>query len=146
MALPGGDIARGETELSGRDTAALALKPESRGMTAARGHASGEAPGREALEGTASGALSMALFGAIWALVGAGALGGVAGTALCILSLTLAAPLCLGAARVLRAARRLPSDDSREAGARRRRLSRRFNLVFGLQAAAIALAVVLLGR
>jgi hypothetical protein len=38
-------------------------------MTASRGHVS-----REALEGTASGALYMALFGAVWVLAGAGKL------------------------------------------------------------------------
>lgn len=101
---------------------------------------------REAAEGLSSGVMFMALFGVVWAAAGAGALGGVTRVILLVVSLALAATLCLGSVRLCRAARGLSMDDSPQAQARRRRISRRFNLVFGLEAVAIALTVVLLGR
>jgi uncharacterized membrane protein len=90
--------------------------------------------------------LLMALFGAVWAAAGAGTLEGAAGVILSAGSLVLAATLCLLSVRTRRGARGLSRDDSPQAKARRKYLSRRFNLVFGLEGVAIALAVVVLGR
>ncbi len=92
------------------------------------------------------GALFMAFFGAIWAAAGASALDGATGVVLLIVSVALAAVLCLGAVRLRRSARGLSRDDSPQAREQQKHVSRRFNLVFGLQGIAIALAVVLLGR
>ncbi len=88
----------------------------------------------------------MALFGVVWAAAGAGALGGATRVILLLLSVALAAALCIGAMRLRGGARDLPRNDSTRAPAQRRRLDRRFNLVFGLQSVAIALSVVLLVR
>ncbi len=93
--------------------------------------------GRETAEGAARSALFMAVFGVVWA---------AAGVVLLVVAFALASALCLGSVRLWRAARGLPSDDSPRAEARRRHSSRRFSLVFGLQGAAIALVIVLLGR
>lgn len=101
---------------------------------------------REAAIGSSNGMLFMALFGAVWGAAGAGALGGVISVILLVVSFTLAAVLCLGAVKLRRGARSLTVDDSPDATARQKRLSQRFNLVFGLEGITIALAVVLLGR
>lgn len=101
---------------------------------------------RKVVESSSTGALFMAVFGAIWAAAGAPAVGGATGTVLLLLFWTVAAALCVGAMRLRRAARGLPGDDSPQARARRGRIIRRFNLVFGLQGVAIALAVFLLVR
>ena len=101
---------------------------------------------REATEGSSRGALFMALFGAIWATAGAGALDGAVRIVLLVISLVLAGALCLGAVRLRQGAWDLYFDNSPRARTRRKHVSRRFNLVFGLEGIAVALAVVLLGR
>lgn len=73
--------------------------------------------GREAAEGLASAALSMTLFGVIWATGGASALGGAAGTVLLAVSWALVAVLCLCSVRLRRAARvACPATIRRELG------------------------------
>lgn len=89
----------------------------------------------------------MALFGAVWAVAGAPALGGIAGTVALVSSWAVALALCLGAVKLRRAARGLPRVDPGRARSRRDgRISRSFNLVFGLHGVAIAVSVVLLVR
>ena len=105
-----------------------------------------ESPDREAAEGSSRGALYMALFGAVWATAGSGALGSVAGVVLLVASLAVAGTLCLGAIKLRRGTRHLSFDNFPRAREQRRRISRRFNLVFGLEGVAIAFAVVVLGR
>ncbi len=105
-----------------------------------------ESVDREAVEGSSTGVLFMTLFGTVWAAAGAGALGGAAQVILLVVALALAATLCLGSLRLRRSARSLSLEDSPQARARRTRVSRSFNLVFGLEGVAIALAFVLLGR
>lgn len=63
-----------------------------------------------------------------------------------VASFALAAALCLGSVRLRRGAHAQTRDDSPQVWTERKRLSRRFNLVFGLQSVAIALAVVVLVR
>lgn len=101
---------------------------------------------REAVEGASSGALFMALFGAVWAAAGASALGGATWAVSLAVFWALAAALCLGSVRLRQRARGLTRDDSPQARTHHKHLSRWFNLVFGLQGIAIVLAVVLLGR
>jgi hypothetical protein len=101
---------------------------------------------RELAAGSSTGALFMTVFGAVWGAAGSQALGGVAGKALLVSLAALAAALFFGAVKLRRGALGLPGDDSKAARERRGRSSRRFNLVFGLEGVAIALAVVLLGR
>ena len=101
---------------------------------------------RELVVGSSTGALFMTVFGVVWGAAGAQALGGVAGTILLASSGALALALFLGAVKLRRGALNLPRDDSQGARERRGRSSRRFNLVFGLEGVAIALAVILFGR
>lgn len=102
--------------------------------------------GRDIVEGAAVGAVFMALFGAVWAFVGAVAVGGTVGVLLLCGAVVLAVTLCLGSIRVRRAVGGLPRDDSPLADARRKHLSNRLSLVSALQGVAIVLAVILLGR
>lgn len=103
-------------------------------------------PVRELVEGSYAGALFMTIFGAVWSAAGAQALGGIVGAITLAASCALAALLFLGVGRLRRQALGLPRDDSPRAREWRRRSSRRFNLVFGLQGVAIALSVFLLVR
>ena len=95
---------------------------------------------------SSTGASFMAIFGAIWAAVGAPAVGGAPGTALLLLFWAVAAALCACALRLRRSARGLPGEYSPQTRAHRGRIVRRFNLVFGLQGVAVALSVFLLVR
>lgn len=101
---------------------------------------------REIAEGSSTGALFMTVFGTIWALAGAGALGGSAGTVLQLVACALAAGLFIRVVRLRGGARDLPRDDAPRSRERGRIVSRRFNLVFALQGVAIALSVFLLVR
>jgi len=101
-------------------------------------------PARELLVGSSTGALLMTIFGAVCGAAGAQALGGDFGALTLAASGVLAAVLFLGAGRLRRGALGLPGDDSQAAREWRGRSSLRFNLVFGLQGAALALSVFLL--
>lgn len=101
---------------------------------------------RAATQAMATGALNMAFFGAVWTAAGSGGIGGAAGVGVLVVGWTLAVVLCVGSVRLRRGARALPRDDSLQVQARRRSTLGRFNLVFGLEFLAIAVAVFLLVR
>lgn len=94
----------------------------------------------------ATGALFLALFGVVWAVSGASAIGGAAGTGIFLLALGAAAALCLTSVRTRSRSAALPHDDSPVADAARRQASRRFGLVVALQWLSILAAIVVLGR
>lgn len=90
--------------------------------------------------------LNMALFGAAWTAAGTGGIEGAVGVVILILGWLIAAALCIGSVRLRRGAEGLPRSDSPQAQSRRRHTLRRFNLVFGLEIVAIAVAVFFLVR
>lgn len=89
----------------------------------------------------ATGAINMAIFGAVWTAAGSGGLAGASGVILLVVGWSIAAVLGVGALWLRRGARAFPDDVSPQAQADQRNRLRIFNSVFVLEFAAIAIAV-----